>query len=524
MTDPALGEDVPLGNAKKTLILTASNGIKVGVIGLVEREWLDTLNVMPPNLIYLSASATAKELVPGLREQGADIIVALTHQREPNDIKLAEKCPDGLIDLVLGGHDHYYQHSVVNGTHCLRSGSDFKQLSYIEARRRGPDSKKWNFHIVQRDVVASIARDPPTLELVEKLSSTFKSKLEKPLGYTASPLDARFTTVRMKESNLGNWVCDLMRFHYQADCCIMASGTIRGDQIYPPGVLKVKDIMNCFPFEDPCVVIRIKGKAILDALENSVSMYPALEGRFPQVSNIKFEFDPRLPPNSRIQYVKVNDEPLDHAKDYVVVTRGYMARGKDGYDALKVESEGGDAEEIVHEENGILISMLLRQYFMSLKIMGQWRHWGEHMHRHWNGVHQDLHDVHPVVGPKAAAPGEDQSHDIATQAFPLQEKKQPEDSDVKKDAEELHGTEHLDESGDKSFHPEHVMETTAKRERELHIIRKVMRKWWRLAKIPGHPNCCDSMEDGEFKVDWTRVCAKFLKDFENLETADSSAL
>jgi 2',3'-cyclic-nucleotide 2'-phosphodiesterase (5'-nucleotidase family) len=233
-----------LGKVLKTVMLTASNGIKIGVIGLVEREWLDTINSLPPDLIYKSVSATAKELAPKLREQGAEIIIALTHQREPNDNKLAEKTPHGLIDLVLGGHDHYYQHSLINGTHVLRSGSDFKQLSYIEARRRPGDDKKWDLHIVRRDIVSDIPPDHEMARVVEDLTTSLKDKLEKPLGYTASPLDARFTTVRLKESNIGNFVCDLMRAHYNGDCCLMASGTIRGDQIYPPGVLKLKDIMN----------------------------------------------------------------------------------------------------------------------------------------------------------------------------------------------------------------------------------------------------------------------------------------
>lgn len=211
-------------------MLTSSNGIKVGVIGLVEREWLDTINILPPNLIYKSASETAKELIPSLREQGAELIVALTHQREPNDNKLAEMVPDGLIDIILGGHDHFYQHNLINGTHILRSGSDFKQLSYIEARRRA-DSKKWDFRISRRDLVSSIVEDAETLKLTEKLTNSLKSQLNKPLGFTVSPLDARFTTVRLKESNMGNFVCDIMRSHYGGDCCIMASGTIRGDQI-----------------------------------------------------------------------------------------------------------------------------------------------------------------------------------------------------------------------------------------------------------------------------------------------------
>lgn len=168
--DPALGDDVPLGNCKRTVMLSSSNGIKVGVIGLVEREWLETINALPPGLKYLSASATAAELVPELREQGAEIVVAVTHQRQPNDEKLARKLPEGFIDLILGGHDHTYEHCVVNGMHLLRSGTDFKQLSYIEAYRK-VDGKGWDFNITRRDVVASIAEDPGTLAGVTRRDS-----------------------------------------------------------------------------------------------------------------------------------------------------------------------------------------------------------------------------------------------------------------------------------------------------------------------------------------------------------------
>jgi 5'-nucleotidase len=163
-------------------MLTSSNGIKIGVIGLGEREWLDTINSLPPDIIYKSASETAKKLIPGLKEQGAEIIVAVTHQREPNDNKLAELTGGGLIDIVLGGHDHYYSHSVINGTHVLRSGTDFKQLSHIEAWRKKDGSTGWDFKITRRDIVSSIPQDPDAVATVEKLTAKLREKLDKPIG------------------------------------------------------------------------------------------------------------------------------------------------------------------------------------------------------------------------------------------------------------------------------------------------------------------------------------------------------
>lgn len=316
-----------MGNAKRTHMFTSSNGIKVGVIGLGEREWLETINSLPPNLIYKSASETAKELVPQLRKDGAEIIVCVSHMREPNDNKLAEKT-DGILDIILGGHDHYYSHSFIKGTHVLRSGSDFKQLSYLEAWRKQDDPGRWEFDITRRDVTSEVEEHPPTVKLVKSLTSKLQQSLSRPVGWTAMPLDARFSTVRMKESNIGNFVCDIMRQYHNADCTIMASGTIRGGQIYPPGAIRIKDITTCFPFEDPVVLLRVTGQAIWDALENGVALYPALEGRFPQVSGLEFGFDPKLPTGKRITSLLINGEHYEPERKYKLATRGYMGRAK----------------------------------------------------------------------------------------------------------------------------------------------------------------------------------------------------
>lgn len=311
------------------------------------------------------------------------MVIIVSHQREPNDIKLATNLPSGVVDIILGGHDHYYAHSVVNGTHVLRSGTDFKQLSYLEAFRKLDGAPGWDFNITRRDIVQSIPEDPGALALVDCLTSSLRPKLEEPIGYTLVPLDSRFSTVRQRESNFGNFVCDLMRHYYAADCAMMAGGTMRGDQIYPPGVLRLKDILNCFPYDDPVVLLRLGGQALLSALENGISALPALEGRFPQVSNISFGFKLDAPPGSRITFARVGSRPIELQREYTLATRGYMARGKDGFSSLLAQSEGGKVEELVSEESGVLISTILRQYFMSSKVLGKWSRRSPSLHRHW---------------------------------------------------------------------------------------------------------------------------------------------
>ena len=113
-----------------------------------------------------------------------------------------------------------------------------------------------------------------------------------------------------------------MRFYYSTDAALMAGGTMRGDRVYPPGLLKLGDLINCFPFEDPVVVIRLKGASILKALEYGLSKLPALEGRFPHVSNIFFTYDATLPPDAKILTCKIGPEALDPEKKYTLATRG----------------------------------------------------------------------------------------------------------------------------------------------------------------------------------------------------------
>lgn len=49
--------------------------------------------------------------------------------RLPNDQKLAQESVG--IDLILGGHDHFYAYEVVNSVPIVKSGTDFRWLSRV---------------------------------------------------------------------------------------------------------------------------------------------------------------------------------------------------------------------------------------------------------------------------------------------------------------------------------------------------------------------------------------------------------
>jgi len=69
----------------------------------------------------------------------------------------------------------------------------------------------------------------------------------------------------------------------KCDLVLINSGTFRSDTIHKCGDFRLHDLMTILPINDTLVTIEVTGQQLLDALENGVSKYPSLEGRFPQV-------------------------------------------------------------------------------------------------------------------------------------------------------------------------------------------------------------------------------------------------
>lgn len=268
-----------------------------------------------------------------IKLQGCDLVIALTHMRTPNDFKLANNATG--IDIILGGHDHVCEDDVVNGIHVIKSGTDFRQFGLVTMTKN--ERTKWSTTFKAIDVTSAYAEDAELKSLLAKFSDSIDEHMNEVLGHFSVELDGRFSTIRTSETNLGDWVCDVVLSATGADVVILNSGTFRSDQVHPPGPFTMRDLVNIVPMQDPLVVLEVSGQAIIDALENAVSAYPKLEGRFPQVSGVSFAFDPQRPPNSRVitELVQVADEWLDVKQIYSLCIKSYMHGGCDGFTMFK---------------------------------------------------------------------------------------------------------------------------------------------------------------------------------------------
>lgn len=358
----------PLAEGVATRVLDF-HGRKIGLFGLVEREWLVTLSTLSPEEVdYEDFCDCARRLAKSLREQeGAELIIALTHMRVPNDELLAHQVPE--VDLILGGHDHHYDVKPVgpHGTWVLKSGTDFRDITVLrlEFTEKADNGKSFRVLGTQHvEVVSSIQEDPRVKLFVDECIATVGASMDTVIGQTDVELDSCFASIRTQETNMGNFVADAMRARVKTDVAVINSGTIRADAMIEKGLLRMRDIVSLLPMLDELCILELSGLQILIVLENSVSQYPRLEGRFAQVSGMSFTFDAAKPPGERVlqESVLVNGEPLDPDKLYSLCTKDYLRQGKDGYDIFKQVPCLADGEQ-----TGILQNVV-REHIEALAI------------------------------------------------------------------------------------------------------------------------------------------------------------
>jgi len=165
---------------------------------------------------------------------------------------------------------------------------------------------------------------------VNKYKGKVDAVLNEKIGEAEVDLDGE--NVRKRETNLGNFIADIMRRISGADITLINGGGIRTS--IKKGEVRVKDVYSVLPFDNYIVAIKVTGQQIREALEHGVSAVEDEEGRFPQVSGLTFTYSPSEKRGSRIKEISVAGHSIDFDREYVVATNDFLAAGGDGYQAF----------------------------------------------------------------------------------------------------------------------------------------------------------------------------------------------
>lgn len=263
-----------------------------------------------------------------------DFIVALTHQSIDDDIRLIEQYPQ--IGLVLGGHEHVnHQNWRGNFTPLLKGDANVRSVYVVDLyfdSETGRTEIKPNFVPIDDN----LAEDSAIKTVVDRWMAiafdAFRAQGFAPEAVVTTitePLDGLESSVRYRSTNLTELIArSMLRAHPEAELSVYNSGSIRIDDMLPPGKITQYDILRVMPFEGRIQLAEITGDLLIKVLEQGKA-HPG-SGGFLQSANVQ---------QTGGQW-QVSNEVIDPQKTYKLAINDYLAGGDEkGFDFLKMNEK-----------------------------------------------------------------------------------------------------------------------------------------------------------------------------------------
>ena len=245
------------------------NGIRIGILGIAYPNTpLTTARKNVQSLRFREAVETAREYVPRMKEEGADIVVALTHLGLSADKDLAEKVSD--IDVIVGGHSHNRMNQ------AMRAGNTL----IVQAGAHGSDLGRLDLNVAQKKIVShrrsllpimGIDADPPLANLIAGKVSPLKQKMTARVG-RASGIIARAQTIageqpekRDAESPADDLFADAIRETAATELAFLP-GVGYGVALHP-GEVTADRLRNLLPHDSAVWTMKLTGGQIREVLE-----------------------------------------------------------------------------------------------------------------------------------------------------------------------------------------------------------------------------------------------------------------
>lgn len=309
---------------QSSIILEAGN-VKIGFIGLNVRlqnlvdptacegvEWQDAINV---------ADAEAQKL----RDQGAEMVIALSHlgyEKESDlpyyDRGIALKTRN--IDMIIGGHTHTFLNKADYVTNLdgervpiVQTGSKGICIGYAKVRISEEGKPSFTYRLIPVKSHLDKKIDPDFSNMIDTYSAAVTQKMEEVIGRCPEALRKG-----NPESPLGNITADGLiwmakQYHnVDADVSLYNSGGIRAE--ISAGEMTVGDVYAVYPFDNVLSIAELKGKDLMTMFE-----YVASSGGMPINKGVRLIIN-----DGKVQSVTVGGKEVDPDKTYTLATIDYL--------------------------------------------------------------------------------------------------------------------------------------------------------------------------------------------------------
>lgn len=204
--------------------------------------------------------------------------------------------------------------------------------------------------------------NPSIDEIIHSWLHKLKQEFNKPLFVLHSDLETRSTFIRKNESQIGNFIVEIVRLYYGVDIAMINSGGIRTDCIIPSGPIALGVLKRMFPFDYSLSKILIFGQDLKILIDSALQDYPVLTGSFPSISGLQIEASYDSSKRLRVTQIKniSTGELIENDKQYSLITRKKLVHGLDKWNFDHIDPE--KIEDLDNRAELIIIAMFEHLY------------------------------------------------------------------------------------------------------------------------------------------------------------------
>ncbi|RKF47819.1 2',3'-cyclic-nucleotide 2'-phosphodiesterase [Bacillus wiedmannii] len=361
--------------------------VKIGVMGFVPPQVMnwDKAN-LEGKVKAKDIVETAKKMVPKMKAEGADVIVALAHSgvdksgynvgMENASYYLTE-VPG--VDAVLMGHSHTEMKDVFNGVPVVMPGVFGSNLGIIDMQLKKVNGK-WEIQKEQsKPQLRPIAdsKGNPLVKSDEKLVNEIKDDHQATIDYvntavgkTTAPINSYFSLVQDDPSvqlvtNAQKWYVEKLfaengQYSKYKGIPVLSAGAPfkaggrNGATYYtdiPAGTLAIKNVADLYVYPNTLYAVKVNGAQVKEWLEMSAGQFNQIDPKkteeqplvnigyptynFDILDGLKYEIDVTQPTKydkdgkvvnantNRIINMTYEGKPVDDNQEFIVATNNY---------------------------------------------------------------------------------------------------------------------------------------------------------------------------------------------------------
>ena len=289
--------------------------IRLGLVGITidatKKDWVR----------YPDGIASAQAEVAKLRGK-VDAIVCLSHLSLEQDAELAEAVPG--IDVILGGHEHE-NWLALRGPRfvpIVKADANVRTIAIVTltfGASGTPPEVASRLMVIDDRIAPDPAVDQVARAWVARGFDAFRKQgfaPEQVVAVVKEPLDGREATVRSRTSKLTELIGAAMaRDAGPVDLVIFNGGSVRIDDVIPPGEVTVYDVLRILPFGGTILRVEMDGVLVERILITGVNNEGT--GGFLQTWGVKRESGLWI----------VGGKPLEATRRYRVAINDFLLTG-----------------------------------------------------------------------------------------------------------------------------------------------------------------------------------------------------